>query len=309
MKKTKVIALILLSHCYFFGQKEYSFVSTGQQKLIINPAFAGSSKGLTIQSVLNPYLYTNSYTGLDYGFKKGLGLGLAHSGSNMGNKYYSSHQLDFSASFQFRFKNVKLIPSLQASYLYRQYLSELLVYYDGCFPMPDPIPYPRSGKTECFSLSGGLMASVNNNFTFGAALYDFNKPDVGFHNKEIKQPGLVVHVSGVLFKDKTLTLQPYAMARGQNYTEKYYEIANFTSLRGFSFQSGIRNYVSYNENNFDATSLRSNLLEYILGLSYNYKGFKAGSTCFFSESSLGLEFYATAHLFSKEKKSNVLLIN
>src|SRR4051812_42615482 len=101
-----LLFVLLASPKTIVGQKEYLFASTGLQKLLLNPALAGNSRGLQIQTLGAKGFYSASYflqgyAGVDYGFKNaGLGLSYTSFYQDWNSFSYSSQQADLSFSYK-----------------------------------------------------------------------------------------------------------------------------------------------------------------------------------------------------------------
>ncbi len=319
--KTKACILLLIGILFFVNtkvnaQKEYAFASTGQQKLILNPSFAGSSKGLNIQtlyasSYANSIPVSQSYFGADYGFKNGLGVGLSFTKHDYNSKLYASNQIDLSGAYKIKLRNnITIVPSLQFSYL--QWALDLTKSYfvDVASANNGSSPYRYADMRgvvdisqpkfiwETASLSSGFIMNINDKITFGLSMFDINEPMIGFHfiKRDLTQ---IYHVSGILFRDKPVSLQPYSVLKLQHYNEQYWESGFYTTYKMLSLQTAVRPRFDYTVGNI--ASLHSTFFGIISGINLAYKKCKFGYTF----KSLNSTFKYSAHeLFFSAKLSN-----
>jgi type IX secretion system PorP/SprF family membrane protein len=305
--KTKIYILLLSGFFFFvtgniFAQKEYSFASTGQQKLILNPSFAGSSKGLNVQTV-----YANSfalyspiiqyYTGVDYGFKNGFGMGLSFTKHNYGDKLYVSNQVDLTGSYQIRLKNkITIVPSLQASYLQialdrtKLNFGDYLPYSktqlpSGVVPQWD-VPVVLSTTKKNVTFSTGFILDYNHKITFGVSFFDINQPDVGLMGVNKKYLTQIYHVAGILFNDKIVSLQPYSLLKLQHYNEQFLEGGFYTNYKMLILQTACRTQFNYS-----TAGLHNTFFSVIAGAALSYRKCKFGYTF----KSLNTSFKYSAH--------------
>lgn len=105
------------------AQKEYIYGSTGQQKLLINPAFSAGIEGIQFQTLTSSYPYPveeklsfANYTGISYR-RKNLSFGLSNTYYKNGYYNNTSNQTDLSMAYIVRLNpKVTVIPSIQTSY-------------------------------------------------------------------------------------------------------------------------------------------------------------------------------------------------
>ena len=298
MKST--LSILFFSGILFFtntkisAQKEYSFASSGQQKLILNPAFAGSAKGINVQSLYasstsyDYYSVVQMYFGADYGFNNGFGAGLSFTKHNYFQKLYVSNQVDLTGAYKLKLKNnITLIPSLQVSFIQID-LDRTKLNTGEINPNP---PYNNTSLKKGFipqweivsaqnkqnvSFSSGFIMDINHKLTFGISVYDFNQPDVGLMSVSKRALTQIYHMSGVLFKDKTVSIQPYSVLKLQHYNEQYLEGGFYTSYKMLSVQTAVRPRFDYVVGSL--SSLHSVFFGVISGVNFNYKKCKIGYT-------------------------------
>ncbi|MBA2611205.1 MAG: type IX secretion system membrane protein PorP/SprF [Bacteroidetes bacterium] len=298
----------------YIAQKEYSFASTGQEKLLINPAFAGNSNGLNIQTLNasnNSFPFTASYVGVDYGTKK---FSYALSNNYFDYKYglYKGIQTDLSANYKLNLNDkLTLVPSLQVSYLERRLDMSKLSFDDMAFLgvgynpflIPEwPQDYYSTRQTKRnISFSSGLLLDINKTITFGVSVYDLNQPDQGLLGTQKRALTQVYHVSGILFKEKPVTLQPYSILKIQVANQNYYQIGAYTSYKLFSLHTAIRNNFIYNSK--DLSSISSRWVYLVAGVTFTYKNIKAGYTLnnLYGAKLNAHELFISANLFNKNK--------
>jgi len=294
MKAQPIFLLLMLVVTIVFSQRDYTFGSTGRQKLLINPAFCASSEGIELQTLVSSYPYPvespllfSNYSGLSYGGKK-LSIGLS-------NTYYSyeyynrvTNQSDLSLAYRFKFNSITLIPSLQTSF----YTSR--TNYNG-------ISYQKSNG----SISSGLLLDIKKTLTFGASFYDMNQLDMGLGSHSTAKPMQFYHLSLLLFKEKTISLQPYAILKKQYYAN-YLETGAYTNYKFISIHAGIRRFFTgfgkeYFPNQKRATG--------ILGLNFTYKKLKFGYTIY-GDGDVGQELFLSLNFLNTSKsRQRSLMLN
>lgn len=293
-----------------FSQKEYEFASTGQQKLLLNPALAGSTKGVDVQTLYGRHEYFNSYyTGISYNGKK---FGFAISNTNYASAPHNrelSNQADLGISYNIKLgRKVTLIPALQVSFIEKkQYYTNL----EFLNPRIDYILPDNTGNAQTKRstvVSPGVLLDINKKITFGAAFYNINQPDMGLNYQEPIYFSQVYHISIVLFKENTISLQPYSIVKLQNIHQYYYETGAYATYRKtFTLHTAIKKafYWKYVR---DYTFDRDFYL--VAGMSFNYKKIKLGYTliaCSGSET-LMQELFLSANLFAKHQKQTYNLV-
>ena len=119
-KKIHHYFIILIFSTKLSAQRNYYFGSTGQQKLLINPALCASTEGLHIQglgsvnSIFGDFPYGGNYLGVSYGSKK-LSGGISDTYFSRSSRY-SCNQTDASLAYRINIGKVAIVPSIQASY-------------------------------------------------------------------------------------------------------------------------------------------------------------------------------------------------
>lgn len=312
MKLNLLFILSLLS-TVVTAQKEYSFASTGQQKLLINPSFAGNSRGLNLQTLEATNRITSfhtNYTGIDYG-----GKSFSYALSNTVNRsmlgIYTSNQLDITTAYKINLNSkLTLIPSIQASYFTRKVdgskipFMELMRIDEGregflAFPYSQQ-DYSIVRRKHNFSASSGLLFDINKKISFGVAVYDINQPDRGLLGTTKLALSQIYHISGILFAEKQVQLQPYSILRLQRDSQRYYEVGAYTSYKIISIHTGFRNEISYNFK--DISSIGSRWVYLLGGVNVTYKSVKLGYTVHFTDGyKPGHELFFSTNLFNKDK--------
>ncbi len=320
MKATLFFAFTFLS-IFAFAQKEYSFASTGQQKLLINPAFAGSNKGLNLQTInaISPKsAFYSNYTAVDFGGKS-FSYGISNTFNSSVNGAYSSNQLDITTNYKITLNSkLTLVPSLQASYFSRKVDGSKIPYQDLMNidkNISTPyLPYSQQDysivrKKHNFSASSGLLLDINKKITFGVAVYDINQPDKGLLGSQKLALSQVYHISGILFNENKVQLQPYSVLRLQREGYRYYEVGAYTSYKLFSLHTGFRNEISYNYK--DITTVRSRSINLMVGANVTYKKVKLGYTYIAMDGGSNThEIFLSANLFNKDKSAQrSLMVN
>jgi hypothetical protein len=306
------LILFLFRKDLSFAQKEYVFVSTGQQKLLINPALAGNSAGLNIQTlgaVGNNGLkdYFSTYAGVDAGIGS-WGLGLSRSDFNNKDGLYKANQTDFSVNYKIKLgTRVNLIPALQVSYLEGQLdESRIPFYYQIDWAAPYKADYTGVMDFRSVIFSPGLALDLNKRVSLGLTVFD---PLQTGSNQFISHQ---YHLSVTLLKNKKIGLQPYAILKLQAFGKKYYEMGTYASYKIISLHAGFRTgYGLEAESAFSTPETSADFL--IVGLKISYKNINLGYT-------LGTwtdlkidskhEFFLSLSLFNKDKKNKSgLMIN
>ncbi|MBA3683536.1 MAG: type IX secretion system membrane protein PorP/SprF [Bacteroidetes bacterium] len=319
--KTNLIVILALLNAALFAQKEYNFASTGRQKLLINPSFAGSSKGLNIQTLgasnSKGSFYSN-YTGVDYGGRS-FSYGISNTFNSSGNGAYSSNQLDITTSYKIKLNSkLTLIPSLLASYFTRKVDGSKLPFQDlmnidQCIPTPylpyQPQDYRIVRSKNNFSASSGLLLDINKKITLGVAVYDINQPDKGLLETQKIALSQVYHISGILFTEKKVQLQPYSILKLQRNGNRYYEVGAYTSYKLVSLHTGFRNTINYNYK--DISTIQSRSVYFLLGAHVTYKKVKLGYTYMSIDGYHDAhELFFSANLFNKDKSmQRSLMVN
>ncbi len=319
--KTKLFFTFTFLSVFAFAQKEYSFASIGQQKLLINPSFAGSSSKLNIQTATAishiGSSFTN-YTGIDYS-GKAFSYAIANTTYGPYNGIYSSDQLDLTTAYKIKLNSkLTLIPSLQASYFERNVDGSKISFYDlmridqsipGGYLAFVPQDYSIQRKKRNFTASSGLLLDMNKKITFGVAVFDINQPDRGLLGTQKLALSQVYHISGVLFAEKKVQLQPYSVLRLQRIGYRYYEVGAYTSYKVFSLHTGFRNEINYNYK--DITTLQSKTVNLLFGAGITYKKVKFGYTYMSVDGYADMhELFFSCNLFNKDKSAQrSLMIN
>lgn len=308
-----------------FSQKDYTYASTGQQKLLINPALAASTNGLDVQTLAayQPGNYPSSslYSGVSYSGKK-LAIGLSNSyySGRYFYRNYFSNQTDLSISFKSKLSSkVTLVSSLQASFIEKKVDQGTITFNDWIFDSQSsfiyiaPQAYTDRYKKQSASFSSGLLLDINKTLTFGVAIYDINQPDVGLFYAQKLPLTQYYHVAMQLLKNKKINLQPYAIVKLQGGNrQKYGEFGAFTSYKMFSLHTGLRNDFVYAHVLDHLDFIKINEMRLLAGINFSYKGFKLGYTInsnIDSKYNTGHEIFLSAGLFNKNNhaKSNLML--
>lgn len=311
--KVKLLMILSVLNAALFAQKEYNFASTGQQKLLLNPSFVGSSKGINLQTLgainRGASFYSN-YTGIDYGGRS-FSYGISNTVNRLGNGIYISDQLDITTAYKIKLNSkVTLIPSIQASYLTRKVDGskipfEDLMRIDQNIPNAYSLPYSQQDyrivrKKYNFSASSGVLLDINEKITFGVAVYDINQPDRGLLGTSKLALSQIYHISGVLFSEKKVQLQPYSVLKLQREGSRYYEVGAYTSYKLISLHTGFRNEIAYNYK--DISTVRSQWVYFLLGAHVTYKKVKLGYTYMVIDGYNDThELFFSVNLFNKDK--------
>lgn len=230
------MALVFTGTTTLFAQTD--FMSSGQNKLLINPAFCASSEGLNFQELggyghsktFNSNTYSN-YAGLSYAAKR-FGFSVSNSfqqynygdlfgGSN--SYHYLISQTSVSAGYKIKLgSKTTLIPALQSTYY----------TFSNNF---SPVGYQAKGLT----FSTGAILDFDKRFTFGAAFYNFAHASIGASSSSDALPFTqVYHASALFFKDKKVTFQPYAIFKIESTLDDgSLEVGAYTSYKMFSLQT------------------------------------------------------------------------
>lgn len=238
---------------------------TGQQKLLLNPAFCVSSDGLNIQTrgsvITGPHSYLNQssyYFGACYRINR-LGTGFSINNLQNGPVTVNRSHLSFGSLLRINSK-LTIIPSLQVSYLKSKlatgWISELNSDYQN------------------LNISSGVIFDIKKTITFGASFYNLNSTDPIFGTSQARQPIQIYHLSLLLFSERRITLQPYSVFK-QNLISQIFELGTITYFNIFSLQTAFKKINSNNQ--FNA------------GLSLHLKKLKFGYS---------ISFYPTAKINS-----------
>jgi len=294
------------------SQKEYEFASTGQQKLLLNPALAGNTKGFDVQTLYARHKYFNSYyTGISYNGKK---FGFAISNTNYASVPHSrdlSNQTDLGISYTIKLgQKVTLVPALQVSYIEKkqyytnlEFLNPLIDYY---------LPYntDNAQTKRAGIVSTGFLLDFHKKITFGAAFYNINQPDMGINYNEPVCFSQAYHVAMLLFKENKISLQPYFVVKLQNIHQYYYETGAYATYKNtVTLHTGIKKafYSKYvHDYTFD------DAFYLVAGVSLNYKTLRLGYTAIASGGSetFAHELFLSANLFGKyQKQTYNLMLN
>lgn len=197
----------------FQAQSQDQYLSNpGQSLLYTNPSFAGSSdQGIRDQFVYRnqwPNLsgnYVTVYNGTDV-YVKALRGGIAVSGmqTDQGHGEYrnSNFNLIYAPRFECRQTGIKIIPSIQLSYLQVNANVQNLPLGSG-FVSWTPGLTQNSYKSN-FAMSTGLLFNCKN-FYLGASVFHINQPDVGLGGTQKLPARFSVNTSyNWITNDKTL---------------------------------------------------------------------------------------------------------
>jgi len=256
-------SLIFLSNAAY-SQDQLPLNPT-QSLIYVNPSFAGSNGSLRDQYV-NNYLFPNFptnnviyYNGLD-GYVKKLRGGLALSG--MINDYaqgtYRESELNliYAPVFECEESGIKVIPSIQISYIQRAIDYSKMTFGQG-FIMLNPNGAPMQ-KKENFDASAGLLFNYKNLYA-GASLFHINQPDVGLAGASKLPNRLSLNASySIPLNQKTLLNFSTVYTRQQNFST-FQLAANAIFFRhiiaGLGFQANdvVFGNLGYRNNFFSAT--------------------------------------------------------
>jgi len=182
MKKSLI--LFALAHSFYIQAQDQLLVNSNQSLLNTNPSFAGSNGSLRDQFVYRnqwPSLSGNSvtfYNGID-GYVKKLHGGIALTGmvNDQSHGTYKSSQLNliYAPIFECKESGLKIIPSLQVSYLQKQVDVSGLIFANNIYSYS--IIQPSATKYN-FDGSAGLLIHYKNLYV-GGTVFHINQPDMG----------------------------------------------------------------------------------------------------------------------------------
>ncbi len=295
---------IFIMVCFFMSislnaQHPY-YGSLNQQLLSTNPAFAGSNKQLRVQTIGGTldfqkygYYKTGYYFGADGLAGKHSGLGLsAHYEQN--GPAYSNTQVDLSYAYHINIgEKTKLVPAFQVSFFQVAMNANYVNYNEIWGNAIIEFPYvPPSGilRRNNLDFSGGLMF-YRERFFAGASVLSFNQPDEGLLGVS-KRPLTQVYQLGYRMPVNPLSsLDFYAFFKTQKTRETFLQYGLYYNIKFISFHLANR------------LNDISNTNAVVMGLNFNYSGFKIGYNCnwnyskhsgnyFFNEVYLSMNFGA-----------------
>ena len=191
IKKIKLIVIILIAFVFTTKAQDALFTNTQQSLLYLNPSFAGSNGFIRHQSVFRnqwPNLsgsYVTFYNGFDMYIKKLKGgLGLTYLKDDQANGTLVTDRIDltYAQHFSFMEGNLKIIPSLQATYFQKHLDNTKLIFGSQIDPrrgfgwvQTEPIPYQTKRNVD---FSSGILVNYKH-FYFGTSVFHINQPDEG----------------------------------------------------------------------------------------------------------------------------------
>jgi len=190
MKKT-ILFNILIFSVLISNAQDPVFYNSNQSLIYLNPSFAGSNGGIR-----NQFSYRNQWPQTSYNFStylntvdlyiKAIRGGLAVSA--MQDDVYSGRlktnalSLSYAQYFSLMDGNLKIIPSIQMSYVQRVLDVESLSFGDALDPRYGLVwstQLPPVLKKSYADFSSGLLVTFKNKLFIGTSFFHMNQPDGG----------------------------------------------------------------------------------------------------------------------------------
>ncbi len=166
------------------------FTNTQQSLIYLNPSFAGSNSNIRYQSVFRnqwPNLsapYVTLYNSFDMYIKPlrgGIGLSWCNDNQSSGTLVTDRVDLTYAQHFSFMDNKLKIIPSLQVTYI-QKYLDKTKLNFGseiqprrGFTWANEPVPFQTKRNID---FSSGLLINYKH-FYFGTSVFHINQPDIG----------------------------------------------------------------------------------------------------------------------------------
>jgi len=279
------------------------FTNTQQSLIYLNPSFAGSNGNIRYQSVFRnqwPNLsapYVTLYNSFDMYIKPlrgGIGLSWCNDNQASGTLVTDRVDLTYAQHFSFMDNKLKIIPSLQVTYMSLSLDKTKLNFGDPInnrynFIWTNPTSVPSSNKKNV-DFSSGLLINYKH-FYFGTSVFHITQPDIGLFGSSRLPARLSMFASYNLpINEKTLIHFLYGFQTQQKYRYSY---INVTALLykhliigcGYKSSSNLSASAGYRNNFFT--------------LTYNYDLFVSK---FLGNTAASHEFTASYNLRNKEQR-------
>jgi len=173
--------------------QDHVFLNSYQSLIRLNPSFAGSNgliRNQTSYRNQNPLLsgrtesMLNSFDAFIKPVNGGIAFTLQRDDFSYGTLQQTSIGLAYAQYLSFREGDLKIIPSIQASYVNKFLDLNALHFGDPLYGnggtiqwQPGTIPEPRKSY---FSFGSGLLINYKNKLYFGSYIFNANQPSDGF---------------------------------------------------------------------------------------------------------------------------------
>ncbi len=181
----RYLLVFLIAFVFKTQAQDPLFTNNQQSLLYLNPSFAGSNGFMRYQTVYRnqwPNLsspYVTFYNSFDSYIKriKG-GIALCYLNDNQANGTLITQRLDltYAQHFLLMDKKLKIIPSLQITYLQKNIDITKLTFGSQIYQQ-NYLEIPSSKKSN-IDFSSGLLINYQHLY-FGASVFHFNQPDEG----------------------------------------------------------------------------------------------------------------------------------
>jgi type IX secretion system PorP/SprF family membrane protein len=212
--------------------QDQSLLNANQSLLQTNPSFAGSNGSIRDQFVYRSLWPSMAganrtyYNGFDAYVKK-LHGGVALSGKmtdvGMGLFQYSDLNVIYAPTFECKESGIKVIPSIQLSYLQNAVDYSRLSFGPGSILWNASGEIPRS-KREAFDAGAGLLVNYKNLYV-GGSVFHVNQPDIGLFGPGKLPSRLNLNTSYTIpLNEKTLINFSAVYSRQQKYNELQFAV-------------------------------------------------------------------------------------
>ena len=289
MKQVATLYLIILFSASFYSQHPY-FGSLNQQLLSTNPAFAGSSKNLRVQTYyqnLYPNLsgtYVSYYAGADKLFGKRNGVGLNVFTNDIEKGTLKQTQVNLSYAYHIIVKEkIKIVPAIQISY-FQYNLDRSKLNFNSPLITPWSGPNIPAQSKYNFDISAGFLA-YEKNYYFGASVLTLTMPDEGLLGVS-KRPMTQIFQAGYnLELNEKMIFSPYAFI-------KLHKGNDFTQAGAYLTCNKIKFHLAYRRSDDSYAN------SYIAGFNYNLRVLRIGYNTIINNSAYGSLIYSHEIYFS-----------
>jgi len=189
--KNSLIWYFLLS-LFFLQAQDQVFLNSNQSLVHLNPSFAGSN-GL----IRNQTSYRNMFPGLSgrretilncfdayiKPIKGGIAFTQQQDDFSYGTLKQNSIGMAYAQHLSFKEGDLKIIPSVQVTYVQRVLDINALNYGDRIDPNTDelfvPTGFPIRSSRNYLSFASGVLINYKNKLYAGATIFNLNQPDYG----------------------------------------------------------------------------------------------------------------------------------
>ena len=258
--KTSILFIFLIVFVFNTKAQDPLFTNTQQSLLYLNPSFAGSNGFIRNQFAYRnqwPNLsgtfvsYLNSFDAYIKPIRGGIGLSLFLDDEAKGTLKTSRFDLTYAQHFSLMEGKLKIIPSIQATYLKLSLDKTKLNFGNSVnarygIVWYNPTTSPSQSKQN-IDVSSGLLINYKN-FYFGSSVFHFNQPDIGLFGSFKLPYRLSIHSSyNFHLSEKTLLNFSINYQTQQNFQYLYLNV-NALLANHFIVGGGVKSFDNINLN-------------------------------------------------------------